>query len=178
MSKGFWLAIAAIVLTVSSFLAIGTLYEPDISSKPASIAVIEPAVREPNSSTIPTTHTDPKMALTYAKQRLVALKTDYARNEALYQNQDAQGLLDIRGELIDAMNANKSDHTSEMRFFMGCDEAYQQVVFLNAYYGNEADLQDGYDLERITQHEQEYQYWLGLCEENIQSSSELLNEVI
>lgn len=117
--------------------------------EPVSAAVVGEAVTA--SSTMPTVHTDPKMALAYANQRLADLKTDYARNEALYQNKDAQGLLSIRGELIDAMNANKSNnHTSEMRFFMGCDEAYQEVVFLNAYYGNEADLQDGQDLKTTT----------------------------
>lgn len=173
MSKGFWIAIAALVIGVVGFLSIGTLYEPDIPVEPVSAAVVEPVVKEPAPATTPTVHTDPKMALTYANQRLADLKADYARNAALYQDKDAQGLRDIRGELIDAMNANKRDHTSEMRYFIVCDEAYQQVVFLNAYYGNEAYLQDGYDLERIAQHEQDYQYWLGLCEENIQSSSEL-----
>lgn len=158
MSKGFWIAIAAIVLTVSSFLGIGTLYEP--------------VIKKPASSMMPTIHTDPKMALDYANQRLVDLKADYARNEALYQDKDAQGLSDIRGELIDAMNANKSDHTSEMRYFIGCDEAYQEVVFLNAYYGNEADYKDGLDLKTIAEHKKDYDYWLELCEQNIQSSLE------
>lgn len=150
--------------------------EQTLPVEPVSAAVVEPVKKEPTPATTPTIHTDPKMALTYAKQRLADLKADYARNAALYQNKDTQGLRDIRGELIDAMNTNKSDSSSEMRFFMGCDEAYQQVVFLNAYYGNEADLQDGHDLETIAKHETDYEYWLGLCEENIQSSTDILNE--
>jgi len=173
MSKGFWIAIAALIISVVGFLSIGTLYEPDIPVEPVSAAVTQPLAKEPAPAMISTIHADPAMALYYAKQRLADLKADYARNAELYQNKDTQGLLDIRGELIDAMNANKSDSSSEMRFFMGCDEAYQEVVFLNAYYGNEADLQDGHDLERIAQHETDYDYWLGLCEDNIKSSSEL-----
>ena len=172
MSKGFWIAIAALVIGVAGFLSIGTLYEPDIPVEPVSAAVAEPVVKEPAPVMIPTIHTDPKMALTYAKQRLADLKADYARNAALYQDKDAQGLLDIRGELIDAMNANKSDSTSEMRFFVGCDEAYQQLVSLNAYYANEVDLQDGHDLKTISEHETNYEYWLRVCEENVQSSSD------
>lgn len=173
MSKGFWIAIAALIIGIGAFWGIGTLYEPNIPAEPVSAEVVEPVVKEPTPTTTPTIHTDPKMALTYANQRLADLKADYARNTALYQDKDAQGLLSIRGELIDAMNANKSDHTSEMRYFIGCDEAYQQLVSLNAYYANEADLQDGHDLKAIAEHETNYEYWLGLCEENIQSSSEL-----
>lgn len=145
--------------------------EQTLPVEPVSVAVAEKVVTTP--STMPTIHTDSKMALTYANQRLADLKTDYAKNEALYKNKDTQGLRDIRGELIDAMNANKSNHTSEMRFFMGCDEAYQQLVSLNAYYANEAGLQDGHDLKAIAEHQTNYEYWLGLCEENIKSSSEL-----
>ena len=158
MSKGYWIAIAAIVLTVSIFLGIGTLYEP--------------VKKELAPSMIPTIHTNPKMALTYANQRLVDLKADHARNEALYQDKDAQGLSDIRGELIDAMNANKSDHTSEMRYFIGCDQAYQSLVSLNHYYLGESIQRDGHDLKTIAEHKKDYGYWLGLCEDNIQSSLE------
>ena len=145
--------------------------EKTLPVEPVSAVVAEKVVTAP--STMPTIHTDAKMALAYANQRLADLKTDYAKNDTLYQNKDIQGLRDIRGELIDALNANKSNHTSEMRFFMGCDEAYQQLVSLNAYYTNEADLQDGHDLKAIAEHETNYEYWLGLCEENIKSSSEL-----
>lgn len=172
MSKGFLIAIAALVIGVVGFFSIGTLYKPDVPATLGSTEVTKPVAKEPAPTMIPTIHTDPKMALTYAKQRLADLKADYAKNETLYQNKDIQGLRDIRGELIDAMNANKSDHTSEMRYFMGCDEAYQQLVSLNAYYANEADLQDGHDLETIKEHETDYSYWLDLCEDNIQSSSE------
>lgn len=158
MSKGFWIAIAAVVLIVSSFLGIGTLYKP--------------VKKELAPSMIPTIHTDPKMALDYANQRLADLKSDYTRNAALYQNKDAQGLSDIRGELIDAMNANKSNHTSEMRSFTSCDQAYQSLVSLNSYYISESDLQDGHDLKTIAKHKKDYDYWLELCEQNIQSSLE------
>ena len=103
----------------------------------------------------------------------LVLKADYARNAALYQDKDAQGLLDIRSELIDGMSANKSDHTSEMRFFMGCDQAYQSLVSLNHYYRGESIHQDGHDLEIIAKHETDYDYWLSLCEDNIQSSLDL-----
>lgn len=167
MSKGFLIAISVLVLALAGFWGIGSLYQPDISSQPASTAAKEPA-----PAMIPTIHTDPKMALTYANQRLADLKADYARNEALYQDKDAQGLSDIRSELIDTMNANKSDHTSEMRYFMGCDEAYQSLVSLNYNYLSESIHQDGHDLETIAKHKKDYDYWLELCEQNIQSSSE------
>ncbi len=173
MSKGFWIAIVALIIGVVGFLSIGTLYEPDVPAEPVSAAVVEPVKKEPTPAMIPTIHTDSAMALYYAKQRLADLKADYARNAALYQDKDIQGLINIRSELIDAMNANKSDHTSEMRFFIGCDQAYQSLVSLNHYYQGESKHQDGHDLETIAEHETDYDYWLGLCEENIQSSSEL-----
>lgn len=176
MSKGFWIAIAALIIVVVGFLSIGTLYKPDVPVEPVSAAVVEPVVQEPAPATIPTIHTDPAMALYYAKQRLADLKADYARNAALYQDKDNQGLLDIRGELIDAMNANEYEYPSEMRFFMGCDQAYQSLVSLNHYYRGESIHQDGHDLETIAKHETDYDYWLGLCEENIQSSTDILNE--
>lgn len=170
MSKGFWIAIAALIIVVVGFLSIGRLYEPNIPAEPASIAVAEPVAKEPVSATIPTIHTDPAMALYYAKQRMADLKADYARNTALYQDKDAQGLLDIRGELIDAMNANEYKYPSEMRFFMGCDQAYQSLVSLNHYYRGESIHQDGQDLETIVEHQTDYDYWLGLCEDNIRAS--------
>ena len=47
MSKGFWIAIAALVIGVVGFLSIGTLYEPNIPAEPISAAVaIEPVVEE------------------------------------------------------------------------------------------------------------------------------------
>lgn len=167
------IAISVLVLALVGFWGIGSLYKPDISSKPASTAVIEPAAREPDPSTIPTTHTDPKMALTYAKQHLADLKANYARNEALYQDKDNQGLLNIRSELLlDAMNTNENDHTSEMLSFTGCGEAYKSLVSLNYYYISESDFQDDHDLKTIAEHKKDYDYWLELCEQNIQSSSE------
>ena len=124
--------------------------------EPVSATVAEKVVTLP--STMPIIHTGSETALTYANQRLADLKTDYAKNEALYKNKDTQGLRDIRSELIDAMNANESNHTSEMRFFIGCDEAYQQLVSLNAYYTNEAELQDSHDLKAIAEHKTNYEY--------------------
>lgn len=46
MSKGFWIAIAALVIGVVGFLSIGTLYEPDIPAEPVSAEAIEPVVEE------------------------------------------------------------------------------------------------------------------------------------
>lgn len=147
--------------------------EQTLPVEPVSAAVVEPVAKEPAPATIPTIHTNPKMALNYANNRLVSLKSDYAKNAALYQDKDAQGLLSIRGELIDAMNANEYEYPSEMRYFMGCDQAYQSLVSLNHYYRGESIHQDGHNLETIANHEKDYEYWLGLCEDNIQSSSEL-----
>lgn len=172
MSKSFKIIMTLMALIVGIFAIFVAKAMNDTLPETANTASIEHVVKEPAPAMIPTIHTDPKMALTYAKQRLADLKADYAKNETLYQNKDIQGLRDIRGELIDAMNANKSDHTSEMRFFMGCDEAYQQLVSLNAYYAKEADLQDGHDLKAISDHETNYEYWLRVCEENVQSSSD------
>lgn len=168
MSKSFKITMALIALIVGVFAIFVAKALKDTPVEPTITAVVEPVTKE----LISTIHTDPKMALDYANQRLVDLKADYARNEALYQNKDAQGLSDIRSELIDAMNANKSDHTSEMRYFIGCEQAYQSLVSLNSYYISESDLQDGHDLETIAKHKKDYDYWLKLCEENIQSSSE------
>jgi hypothetical protein len=172
MSKGFWIAIAALIIGIGVFWGIGTLYKPNIPAELASTAVVEPVVKEPIPAMIPTIHTDPKMALYYANQRMADLKADYTRNEALYQNKEIQGLREIRSELIDAMNANEYEYPSEMRYFMGCDQAYQSLVSLNYYYISESDFKDGHDLETIAEHETNYNYWLGLCEDNIQSSAE------
>lgn len=173
MSKSFKTIMVLMALIVGVFAIFVVKAMNNTSPEPVSAAVAEPVVKEPALATIPTIHTDPKMALTYANQRLTDLKADYARNAALYQDKDAQGLLDIRSELIDGMSANKSDHTSEMRFFMGCDQAYQSLVSLNHYYRGESIHQDGHDLEIIAKHETDYDYWLSLCEDNIQSSLDL-----
>lgn len=174
MSKGFWIAIAALVIGVVGFLSVGTLYEPDIAVEPVSAAVAEPVAKEPTPDMTPTIHTDPKMALTYAKQRLADLKADYARNAALYQDRDAQGLRNIRGELIDAMNANEYEYPSEMRYFHDCDQAYQAVVYLNAYYLSESMHQDGYRLEEIFNKETEYRDKRDDCEEQVKLSESYL----
>lgn len=175
MSKSFkvTMALIALIVGVFSIFVIKAMKDKPVST---SAAVVEPVKSEPAPSMMPTIHTDPEMALHYANMRLESLKRDYARNEKLYQNKDADGLSNIRGELIEAMNDNKYDYPSEMRFFIGCDQAHQALVFLNAYYTNESDLNDGHDLEKIAKQELEYADGLAQCEENIQSSIKILNE--
>lgn len=145
--------------------------EQTLPVEPASAPVAEKVVTAP--STTPTIHNDPEMALSFAKERLAELKSDYAKNEVLYQNKDTQGLRDIRSELLNAIEVDEYKPPSEMHFFMGCYEAYNEIVPINSYYIGDSIHQDGYNVEQIADHKANYEYWLGLCEENIKSSSEL-----
>lgn len=165
MSKSFKITMALIALIVGVF---AIFVVKAVNDTPP-----EPVAKEPAPATTPTVHTDPEMALTYANQRLADLKADYTRNAALYQDKDAQGLRDIRSELIDAMNANEYEYPSEMRFFYNCDQAYQALVYLNYHYLSESIHQDGYMLEDIAEKETEYKDHLYECEAQIQSSLEL-----
>lgn len=123
------MALIILIVGVFAIFVVKTMRnKPTLSAEPVNTTVIAATVDEPTPSMMPTIHTDPKMALTYATQRLADLEADYAQKEALHQNKD------IRGELINAMNANEYEYPSKMRFFMDCDQAYQALVLYKRIY--------------------------------------------
>lgn len=136
MSKGFWIAIAALVIGVVGFLSIGTLYEPDIPVEPVSAAVAEP-----------TTSTQPSKTKEMAHKFANEIYADIYENDIYmfdaYNNGEAETLRKLTynfDKLIISFKSYGDDPDWTLAPYYDCESAYFE--HRNLLFALDRDLQD------------------------------------